>query len=107
MLLITFFFFPLFPPLKVAGDITYNGYGLEEFVHQKTFAYISQYDLHTPEMTVREILDFSARFQGIGNRAGKSSLTNITGDFHVNVVVLSGSQLVLFHFFFPFSSFCE
>nr|KJB18682.1 hypothetical protein B456_003G064800 [Gossypium raimondii] len=52
--------------LKVAGEITYNGYRLEEFVPQKTSAYISQYDLHTPEMTVREILDFSARFQGIG-----------------------------------------
>ncbi|TYG75927.1 hypothetical protein ES288_D03G072100v1 [Gossypium darwinii] len=55
--------------LKVAGEITYNGYRLEEFVPQKTSAYISQYDLHTPEMTVREILDFSARFQGIGSRA--------------------------------------
>ncbi|KAK8366846.1 hypothetical protein V6Z11_A02G144100 [Gossypium hirsutum] len=55
--------------LKVAGEITYNGYRLEEFVPQKTSAYISQYDLHTPEMTAREILDFSARFQGIGSRA--------------------------------------
>ncbi|XVF38963.1 hypothetical protein REPUB_Repub20aG0148300 [Reevesia pubescens] len=55
--------------LKVAGEITYNGYRLEEFVPQKTSAYISQYDLHTPEMTVREILDFSARFQGTGSRA--------------------------------------
>ncbi|KAG8497099.1 hypothetical protein CXB51_008303 [Gossypium anomalum] len=68
VLLITFVFFPLFPPLNVAGEITYNGYRLEEFVPQKTSAYISQYDLHTPEMTVREILDFSARFQGIGSR---------------------------------------
>ncbi|XVE82355.1 hypothetical protein DITRI_Ditri15bG0142000 [Diplodiscus trichospermus] len=55
--------------LKIAGEITYNGYRLEEFVPQKTSAYISQHDLHIPEMTVREILDFSARFQGIGSRA--------------------------------------
>ncbi|KAE8711890.1 ABC transporter G family member 37 [Hibiscus syriacus] len=53
----------------VSGEITYNGYRLDEFNPQKTSAYISQYDLHTPEMTVRETLDFSARFQGIGSRA--------------------------------------
>ncbi|KAK8998889.1 hypothetical protein V6N11_070068 [Hibiscus sabdariffa] len=55
--------------LKVSGEITYNGYRLDEFNPQKTSTYISQYDLHTPEMTVRETLDFSARFQGIGSRA--------------------------------------
>ncbi|CAL9110514.1 unnamed protein product, partial [Musa textilis] len=55
--------------LKVRGEVTYNGFGLEEFVPEKTSAYISQYDLHIPEMTVREILDFSARFQGVGSRA--------------------------------------
>ncbi|KAL3538335.1 hypothetical protein ACH5RR_001701 [Cinchona calisaya] len=55
--------------LKVSGDISYNGYKLAEFVPQKTSAYISQYDLHTPEMTVRETLDFSLRCQGVGSRA--------------------------------------
>ncbi|XP_021290859.1 pleiotropic drug resistance protein 3-like, partial [Herrania umbratica] len=55
--------------LEVVGEITYNGYGLDEFNPQKTSTYISQYDLHTPEMTVRETLDFSARFQGVGSRA--------------------------------------
>ncbi|KAK8671261.1 hypothetical protein V6N13_037860 [Hibiscus sabdariffa] len=55
--------------LQVSGEITYNGYRLDEFNPQKTSTYISQYDLHTPEMTVRETLDFSARFQGIGSRA--------------------------------------
>ncbi|KAG6408624.1 hypothetical protein SASPL_131642 [Salvia splendens] len=55
--------------LKVSGDISYNGYKLDEFVPQKTSAYISQDDLHIPEMTVRETLDFSARCQGIGSRA--------------------------------------
>ncbi|XP_020241545.1 pleiotropic drug resistance protein 3-like [Asparagus officinalis] len=55
--------------LKVTGEISYNGFRLEEFVPEKTAAYVSQYDLHIPEMTVREILDFSARFQGVGSRA--------------------------------------
>ncbi|XP_059652208.1 pleiotropic drug resistance protein 3-like [Cornus florida] len=54
--------------LKVTGEVSYNGYKLEEFVPQKTSAYISQYDLHIPEMTVRETLDFSARCQGVGSR---------------------------------------
>ncbi|TXG71484.1 hypothetical protein EZV62_000063 [Acer yangbiense] len=56
--------------LKVSGEVSYNGYRLEEFVPQKTSAYISQYDLHIPEMKVRETLDFSASCQGIGDRAG-------------------------------------
>ncbi|GLT32734.1 hypothetical protein SLA2020_073790 [Shorea laevis] len=60
--------------LKISGDVSYNGYRLDEFVPQKTSAYISQYDLHIAEMTVRETLDFSARCQGIGSRAGKFSL---------------------------------
>ncbi|XP_020552704.1 pleiotropic drug resistance protein 3-like isoform X2 [Sesamum indicum] len=55
--------------LKVEGEISYNGHKLEEFVAQKTSAYISQYDQHIPEMTVREALDFSSRCQGIGSRA--------------------------------------
>nr|AEO22188.1 ABCG subfamily transporter protein [Solanum tuberosum] len=55
--------------LKVSGEISYNGYKLEEFVPQKTSAYISQNDLHIPEMTVRETVDYSSRFQGVGSRA--------------------------------------
>ncbi|GMP76128.1 hypothetical protein CsSME_00032936 [Camellia sinensis var. sinensis] len=55
--------------VKVAGEVSYNGYRLNEFVPQKTSAYISQYDLHIPEMTVRETIDFSARCQGVGSRA--------------------------------------
>ncbi|GAB4835610.1 hypothetical protein Ancab_000518 [Ancistrocladus abbreviatus] len=54
---------------QVKGDVSYNGHKLEEFVPQKTSAYISQYDLHIPEMTVRETIKFSARCQGVGNRA--------------------------------------
>ncbi|XP_058201487.1 pleiotropic drug resistance protein 3-like [Rhododendron vialii] len=54
---------------KVKGEISYNGYRLDEFAPQKTSAYISQYDLHIPEMTVRETIDFSARCQGVGSKA--------------------------------------
>lgn len=56
---------------QVQGDITYNGYRLNEFVPQKTAAYISQNDVHVGEMTVKETLDFSARCQGVGTRYGK------------------------------------
>ncbi|MED6135634.1 drug-responsive transcription factor pdr3 [Stylosanthes scabra] len=54
--------------LKVQGEISYNGYTLDEFIPQKSSAYVSQYDLHIPEMTVRETLDFSARCQGVGSK---------------------------------------
>ncbi|KAG8488826.1 hypothetical protein CXB51_016883 [Gossypium anomalum] len=57
------------PSLKVSGEISYNGYKLSEFVPHKTLTYISQYDLHCSDLTVRETIDFSARCQGIGNRA--------------------------------------
>ncbi|XP_073109550.1 ABC transporter G family member 42-like [Elaeis guineensis] len=56
------------PTLKTRGEVTYNGYRLDEFVAQKTAAYISQNDVHVGEMTVKETLDFSARCQGVGAR---------------------------------------
>lgn len=52
--------------LQMSGRITYNGHKLDEFVPQKTSAYVSQHDCHVPEMTVRETLDFSGRCQGVG-----------------------------------------
>ncbi|KAH0704878.1 hypothetical protein KY290_012000 [Solanum tuberosum] len=54
--------------LKVTGKVTYNGHEMNEFVPQRTAAYISQCDLHIGEMTVRETLEFSARCQGVGSR---------------------------------------
>ncbi|KAK6930347.1 ABC transporter-like, ATP-binding domain [Dillenia turbinata] len=54
--------------LKSMGEISYNGYRLEEFIPQKTAAYVSQHERHIPEMTVRETLDFSAQCQGVGSR---------------------------------------
>ena len=63
--------------VQVSGEVTYNGYGLDEFVPQKTAAYISQTDVHVGEMTVKETLDFSARCQGVGTKYG--TLTGLLG----------------------------
>ncbi|KAH9622500.1 hypothetical protein KSS87_017391 [Heliosperma pusillum] len=52
--------------LEFSGAVTYNGHTMDEFVPQRTSAYISQHDLHIGEMTVRETLAFSARVQGVG-----------------------------------------
>ena len=57
--------------LQFLGRVTYNGHGMEEFVPQRTSAYISQQDLHIGEMTVRETLTFAARCQGVGQRYGQ------------------------------------
>ncbi|KAI4350302.1 hypothetical protein L6164_004770 [Bauhinia variegata] len=54
--------------LNFTGEVTYNGHQMNEFVPQRTAAYVSQHDLHTGEMTVRETLAFSARCQGVGPR---------------------------------------
>ncbi|XP_076882997.1 ABC transporter G family member 39-like [Bidens hawaiensis] len=54
--------------LKVSGNVTYCGHQLSEFIPQRTCAYISPYNLHTGEMTVRETLDFSRRCLGVGPR---------------------------------------
>uniref|UniRef100_A0ACD5Z6H7 Uncharacterized protein n=1 Tax=Avena sativa TaxID=4498 RepID=A0ACD5Z6H7_AVESA len=52
--------------LQVSGKVTYNGHEMDDFVPERTVAYVSQHDLHTGEMTVRETLVFSARCQGVG-----------------------------------------
>ncbi|KAK4780158.1 hypothetical protein SAY87_016264 [Trapa incisa] len=54
--------------LRVTGKVTYCGHEFDEFVPQRTCAYISQHDLHYGEMTVRETLDFSGRCLGVGSR---------------------------------------
>ncbi|XP_024032997.1 pleiotropic drug resistance protein 2 isoform X2 [Morus notabilis] len=54
--------------LRVSGKVTYCGHEMDEFVPQRTCAYISQHDLHYGEMTVRETLDFSGRCLGVGTR---------------------------------------
>ncbi|KAG0571017.1 hypothetical protein KC19_6G205500 [Ceratodon purpureus] len=54
--------------LRVKGKVTLNGHTHDEFVPQRTAAFISQRDLHVGQMTVRETLDFSAKCQGTGTR---------------------------------------
>lgn len=54
--------------LTSSGKVTYCGHELDEFVPQRTCAYIGQHDLHNGEMTVRETLDFSGRCLGVGTR---------------------------------------
>ncbi|XP_060668670.1 ABC transporter G family member 38 [Ziziphus jujuba] len=61
--------------LKLSGEVTYNGHKLKEFVPERTSAYISQYDVHLPLLTVRETLAFSAKCQGVGT--GYEMLTEL------------------------------
>ncbi|XP_002527330.2 pleiotropic drug resistance protein 1 [Ricinus communis] len=56
------------PNLKFSGNVTYNGYKMNEFIPQRTAAYISQHDEHMGELTVKETLAFSARCQGVGSQ---------------------------------------
>ncbi|KAF3332106.1 ABC transporter G family member 44 [Carex littledalei] len=88
--------------LKVTGKVTFNGHGMNEFVAQRTAAYISQHDLHIAEMTVRETLAFSARVQGVGTRydmlselSRREKASNIKPDADVDVymkAVSTGGQ---------------
>ncbi|XP_023634096.1 ABC transporter G family member 43 isoform X3 [Capsella rubella] len=55
------------PSLKTRGEVSYNGHLFSEFVPEKTSCYVSQNDLHIPELSVRETLDFSGCFQGTGS----------------------------------------
>ena len=59
--------------LQRSGTITYNGKTFDQFVPERTSAYVTQYDEHMAELTVRETLDFSRRVQGAGNRPGEAS----------------------------------
>ncbi|XVE79297.1 hypothetical protein DITRI_Ditri14bG0046700 [Diplodiscus trichospermus] len=54
--------------LRISGKVTYCGHEFSEFIPRRTSAYISQHDLHSGEMTVRETLDFSGRCLGVGTR---------------------------------------
>lgn len=56
--------------LQVNGSITYNGESFDSFQVARTCAYVSQVDVHTAELTVRETLDFAARCLGVGHKQG-------------------------------------
>ncbi|GFZ08403.1 pleiotropic drug resistance 12 [Actinidia rufa] len=84
--------------LKVSGRVTYNGHDMDEFVPQRTSAYISQNDLHLGEMTVRETLAFSGRCQGTGSRydmlaelARREKEANIKPDPDIDIYMKASS----------------
>ncbi|XP_044361833.1 ABC transporter G family member 45-like [Triticum aestivum] len=54
--------------LKRKGNITYNEEEVNCSTPQHMHAYISQYDLHHAEMTVRETIDFSSNMLGTINK---------------------------------------
>ncbi|CAM0879784.1 unnamed protein product [Alopecurus aequalis] len=58
--------------LKLKGKVMYNGEELNFSKPQNLHAYISQYDLHHPEMTVRETIDFSSKLLGTNNILGEA-----------------------------------
>lgn len=45
--------------LRMSGDVRYNGQLPSEFDLQRTAAYVDQYDVHLPLLTVRETLAFA------------------------------------------------
>ncbi|XVF74663.1 hypothetical protein PTKIN_Ptkin13bG0129500 [Pterospermum kingtungense] len=84
--------------LEFSGRMTYNGHEMNEFVAQRTAAYIGQNDLHIPELTVRETLAFAARCQGVGPRyemlaelARREKAANIKPDPDIDVFMKAAS----------------
>ncbi|CAL5000751.1 unnamed protein product [Urochloa decumbens] len=53
--------------LKFKGKVFYNGKEMSSSTPQYLRAYVSQYDLHHAEMTVRETIDFSSKMLGTNN----------------------------------------
>ena len=51
--------------VQLTGDITYNGHTLDEFVVQRTAAYVEQTDLHIAEVRRSRV---SSRSEGPANR---------------------------------------
>ena len=51
----------------------YNGKEANSSTSQYLRAYISQYDLHHAEMTVRETIDFSSKMLGTNNEFGEAT----------------------------------
>ncbi|OMP00185.1 ABC-2 type transporter [Corchorus olitorius] len=84
--------------VEFSGRVTYNGHEMNEFVPQRSAAYIGQHDLHIPELTVRETLAFSARCQGVGPRyemlaelARREKVANIKPDPDIDVFMKAAS----------------
>jgi ABC-type multidrug transport system ATPase subunit len=50
----------------------YNGKEVNSSTPQYLRAYVSQYDLHHAEMTIRETIDFSSKMLGTNNEFGET-----------------------------------
>ncbi|URD75112.1 Plant PDR ABC transporter associated [Musa troglodytarum] len=59
------------PSLNVTGKVTYNGQKMNHYISQRMCAYVSQYDLHHSEMTVKETMEFSRKMLKAGNEIGE------------------------------------
>ncbi|KAK4754744.1 hypothetical protein SAY87_008501 [Trapa incisa] len=84
--------------LKFSGEVTYNGNRMQEFVPQRTSAYIGQNDVHIPQMTVRETLTFSAKCRGAGTvfdvlaeLLKREEMLNIKPDPYIKALVKKAS----------------
>ncbi|GJN04172.1 hypothetical protein PR202_ga21696 [Eleusine coracana subsp. coracana] len=53
---------------QIKGKVMYNGQAMNSSTPHYLRAYVSQYDLHHPEMTVREMIDFSSKMLGTSNQ---------------------------------------
>ncbi|GJN15549.1 hypothetical protein PR202_gb02470 [Eleusine coracana subsp. coracana] len=53
---------------QIKGKVMYNGQAMTSSTPHYLRAYVSQYDLHHPEMTVRETIDFSSKMLGTSNQ---------------------------------------
>ncbi|GAB2216682.1 hypothetical protein Droror1_Dr00024459 [Drosera rotundifolia] len=81
--------------VMVSGKVTYNGHEMNEFEPQRTTTYISQHDVHIGELSVRETLSYSARFQGVGDCYAELSRrekeANIKPDHDLDLFMKAGA----------------
>ncbi|KAG1346803.1 putative pleiotropic drug resistance protein 3-like [Cocos nucifera] len=89
-------FFP-----QATGEVPYNGFKLEEFVPDETSAYISQYDLHMPEMTIMGLDICADMIVGDAMRRGisggqKKRLTTApeTYDLFDDIILMAEGKIV-------------
>jgi ABC-type multidrug transport system ATPase subunit len=48
---------------KISGDIRLNGHPQEELSFRRCTGYVEQFDVQSPQLTIRETCDFSARLR--------------------------------------------
>ena len=48
---------------EVTGEVTLNGHPQEEVSFRRCMGYVEQFDTQTPQLTIRETMEFSARLR--------------------------------------------